>query len=68
VVACCGVTGLRAAGVAGVVLWSAGRGVAGAGVAALGAALYLRRRRACEECGGLRTKAMYELEHEGGRR
>lgn len=69
VVACCGVPVLLGAGVAGAVLWSAGLGLAGAAVAALGMGLYLRRRsQACEECRRLGTRAMHELEHEGGRR
>lgn len=69
VVACCGVPVLLAAGVAGAVLWTAGLGLAGVAVGALGAGLYLRRQsRACEECRRLGTRAMHELEHEGGRR
>ena len=67
-VACCGVPVLLGVGLAGAVLWSAGLGLAGAAIAALGVALYVRRRRTCEECRRLGTRAMHELEHQGGRR
>lgn len=69
VVACCGIPVLLAVGVAGAVLWTAGLGLGGAAVAALGMALYLRHRsQACEECRRLGTSELHELEHEGGRR
>ncbi len=67
-VACCGVPVLLAAGMAGAVVWTAGLGLVGAAVAALGVALFLRRRSACEECRRLGTSEMHELEHGGGRR
>lgn len=57
--ACCGITALVAAGVAGAVLWSAGLGLLGLGVFA-GGWLYVlrsRRRRACDPPAGIEAGA-----------
>lgn len=56
VAACCGITALVAAGVAGMVLWSVGLGLAG--VVVVGGSMYVLRsryRRACDPQTGIQA-------------